>query len=51
MAKIYFTPDFAYLAGSDQKVIKSEKLAHGGATVIAVAKLRTFAKRNNIEVR
>jgi len=50
-ARIQISPDFAYLYGEDNKVIKSEKLPFSGATVIAFAKLRTFAKRNGIEVK
>ena len=51
IAKIQTTPDYAFLYDTDNKVIKSEKLANSGATVIAIAKLRTFAKRNGIEIK
>lgn len=50
-AKIQTTPDWAYLYGPDNKIIKSEKLPSSGATTIAIAKLRTFAKRNGFEVK
>lgn len=50
-AKIQTTPDWAYLYDQDNKIIKSEKLPHSGATAIAIAKLRVFAKRNGIEVK
>ena len=50
-AKIQTTPDWAYLYGPDNKIIKSEKLPASGATVVATAKLRTWAKRNGFEVK
>ena len=50
-AKIQISPDYAFLYGPDNKVLKSEKLPTSGATVVAIAKLRTFAKRNGIEVK
>jgi len=51
IAKIQISPDYAFLYGIDNLVIKSEKLPPSGATVIALAKLRTFAKRHGIEVK
>jgi hypothetical protein len=51
IAKIQTTPDYAFLYDNDNKVIKSEKLTHSGATAIAIQRLRVFAKRNGIEVK
>ena len=51
IASIQVTPDWAYLYGEDNKIIKSEKLPSSGASVIAVAKLRTYAKKNGLEVK
>lgn len=47
-ARIQITHDWVYLYGPDNKVIKSEKFS--GSTVIAIAKLRTFAKTKGYEV-
>lgn len=49
MAKIQSTPDYVYLYGDDNKVIKSIKVT--SSHVIASAQIRTYAKRNKIEVR
>ena len=51
IAKIQTSSNWAYLYDQDNKVIKSVKLPESGATVIAIAKLRTFAKKNGIEVK
>lgn len=50
IAKIQTTPDWAYLYDEGNKIIKSEKLPASGATVIAVTKLRVWARKNGIEV-
>ena len=51
IAKIQTSADWVYLYGPDNKIIKSEKLPASGATTIAIAKLRVFAKRNGFEVK
>ena len=51
IAKIQTTPDWAYLYGPDNKIIKSEKLPASGATVVATTKLRVWAKRHGFEVK
>jgi hypothetical protein len=51
VAKIQISQEFAYLYGVDNRIIKSEKLPSlSGSSVIAVAKLKTFAKLNGIKV-
>ena len=47
-ARIQITNDWVYLYGPDNKVIKSERLL--GSRIIAIAKLRTFAKTKGYEV-
>jgi len=51
IAKIQTSPDYVYLYGDDNKVIRSEAIPASGVTVMAIARLRTFAKRNGIEVK
>ena len=48
--KIQIQPDFVFLFDEDNKVIRSERKPSSGDTIIAIAKLRTFAKRNGFQV-
>ena len=50
IARIQSDTRFVYLYGDDNKIIKSEKLSDSGSTAIAVAKLRTFARKKGIKV-
>lgn len=50
-AKIQIKQGWVFLHGSDNSVIKSEKMPSlSGSPVIAIAKLMTFAKKHNITV-
>ena len=51
VARIQKFQGFVYLYGSDNKIMKSEKLPMSGSTAIASQKLRVWAEKNGVEVK
>jgi hypothetical protein len=49
-AKIQIQPDYVFLFDNDNKIIKSERKPASGDTIMALARLRTWAKRQGYEV-